>query len=114
MSVTAQHVSTRRQYTDDERATALVALDMNHGNVSRTSRQLGIPRCTLSQWAEGTRHPELLHLKHHKKSEMAEVCREAIWLMLGISMGKAEQASFIDLMRGVGIAVDKLILLTGG
>lgn len=40
------------QYTEQQRIDALAALDLNRGNVSRTARELGIPRPTLILWRD--------------------------------------------------------------
>ena len=42
----------KRRYSDRERAAALVALDLNQGNVYKTARQCGIPRKTLELWTK--------------------------------------------------------------
>ena len=46
-------MSTRRNYSDREKGTALAALDSHLGNVEGTARELGIPGSTLEQWAKG-------------------------------------------------------------
>jgi transcriptional regulator with PAS, ATPase and Fis domain len=43
----------KRQYSDQEKAFALVALDSNQGNLHRTAKELRMPRKTLAEWAKG-------------------------------------------------------------
>lgn len=47
-----------REYAEEEKAQALAALAASGGEVSRTARQLGIPRRTLRGWAEAARARE--------------------------------------------------------
>jgi phage terminase small subunit len=41
----------RTQYTDEDKAKALATLATNGGNVAQTANQTGIPRKTISNWA---------------------------------------------------------------
>jgi len=43
---------TATTYTDQQRVEALTRLELNFGNVSRTSRELSIPRATLIDWRD--------------------------------------------------------------
>ena len=42
----------QRTYTDDDRVQALAALDLNGGNVTRTSEQTGVSRLTIRAWRD--------------------------------------------------------------
>lgn len=42
----------KRKYSDIEKASALITLDSNGGNLFRTSQELQIPRKTLESWAK--------------------------------------------------------------
>jgi len=46
----------KREFTDDEVASALATLRANGGNAKKTATQLGISRTTLRGWA-GRQHP---------------------------------------------------------
>jgi len=50
----------RRIYTPEEKATALVRLQMNGGDTSYTAQQLGIPERTLSYWRRNWHGKNLL------------------------------------------------------
>jgi hypothetical protein len=41
-----------RTYTDEDRVRALAALEINAGNVTRASREVGIPRTTIIAWRD--------------------------------------------------------------
>jgi hypothetical protein len=62
----------RRRYSDEDRASALAALDANDGNLQRTARQVGLPRKTLAEWAKGRASPAVAELRHQKKGELAD------------------------------------------
>jgi len=57
----------RHRYSDEERADALLALEANGGNLSRTARQMGIPRATLRLWAQGNVVPAVTDICQAKK-----------------------------------------------
>jgi hypothetical protein len=101
-------------YSDEERATALAALDGNGGNRQRTARQLGIPRKTLATWASGAVHPAVADLRHQKKRDLADGLEQVAYRLLDAIPGKLEGASLLELAIGLGILVDKMLLLRGG
>jgi transposase-like protein len=45
-------VAGRQQYTDQAKAAAFAALEVNDGNVKRTARELGLPISTLRKWRD--------------------------------------------------------------
>jgi len=45
-------VAGRPQYTDQAKAAAFAALEVNDGNVKRTARDLGLPVSTLRRWRD--------------------------------------------------------------
>lgn len=98
----------RRSYTDRDKAAALAALDINGGNESETARQLGIPRITLHEWAEGRVNRDVSEFRREKKAELAEILEE-LALNLAEKMLRSDRASGVDL----GIVIDKLLLLRG-
>jgi transposase-like protein len=71
-----------QQHTDEDKATALAALDANDGNVAKTARQVGIARQTLGEWAHNRKInravPELRHLKKRSLSAVNKVAEEEI------------------------------------
>lgn len=42
----------RQQYTDQAKAAAFTALEVNDGNIKRTARELGLPVSTLRRWRD--------------------------------------------------------------
>lgn len=45
-------------YSEKDRADALLALEVNEGNVNKTATELGIPEATLRNWVAKTYEPE--------------------------------------------------------
>lgn len=102
----------RARYSDEEKAGALTILAVNNGNVKRTARSLGIPRATLTAWARGRgTHAGVTQLCHLKKDSLADRFEEVIRKMLAALPSKIEDAPLLDLVKGVGILVDKMLLL---
>lgn len=107
-------MSGRARYSDEEKATALAALDANGGNIARTARALGIPDSTLRGWAGGRGVNEKIpQLRAQKKRDIAEGLREIAWLLIDAIPDKINRGSLKDLFLGLGIAIDKLQLLEG-
>lgn len=104
----------KRQYSDNDKASALAALDANEGNVNLTSKQIGVPRKTLGEWAQN-RHVshDMAELRHDKKEGLATIIEMAVREMIGASATKLNGANFQQLWTGVGIGVDKIQLLKG-
>jgi transposase-like protein len=107
-------MATRTQYSDDDKASALVLLAVYNGNVKRAARTLGIPRSTLTAWAKGRgTHKRVTELCHFKKEALADRLEEAARKLLDAVMDPAriEGASMLDLCKSIGICVDRMVLL---
>src|SRR6185369_2344931 len=94
----------KRQYSDEEKALALVALDFNGGNLHRTARELTIPRKTLAAWAAGrNQHPDVAKKRQLQGNDLADRLEEAIRNALAsITPEKMREASLLQLARAVG------------
>ena len=105
----------KRRYSDTERATTLAVLDSNGGNLSRTQREVGVPRTTLREWRDGRHHGEVADIRQEKRLELADLFEQFIRDVFeyGLTEEKIKAASLKELMIAAGIAVDKLILLRG-
>lgn len=107
-------MSGRTRYSDEEKATALAALDANGGNVARTARELDIPDSTLRNWANGRGvNDDIPQLRDQKKGELTEALRELAWMLIGAVPGKIDDANLSSVFTGLGITLDKLQLLSG-
>lgn len=104
----------KRRYSDEDRANALAALAANGGNISRTSKEIGIPAATLRAWNTGERHPEATQMCEEKKEPLADAFENiARQLIGGVTKEKIAAADAQKLMTSAGIAVDKMQLLRG-
>lgn len=107
-------VVSKRQYSDNDKAGALVALDANEGNVNRTAKQLGVPRKTLAMWADN-RHlsADVADIRQEKKKELSEKLEDLAHSLVDMLPSKLPQASVRDLAGALIVAVDKMQLLKG-
>jgi hypothetical protein len=105
----------KRQYSDEEKALSLVALDFNGGNLHRTARELSIPRKTLAAWAGGHNQcSEVAKKRQLREDDLADRFEEIIRAALeAITPEKMQAARLIELSRSVGLFVDKILLLRG-
>jgi transposase-like protein len=105
----------KRQYSDEEKALALVALDFNGGNLHRTARELSIPRKTLAEWATGrNQNPDVAKMRQLHGDDLAVRVEAMAWQLLNsITPEKMQKANLLQLSRAVCMFVDKMLLLRG-
>jgi len=104
----------KRQYSDEDKATALSAVDANGGNVKLTARQLGIPHKTLDDWAKGrNQNPTVADLRTKKRGSLADKFEHLAHLLVDAMPGKIAQATLSQCAITSGIAVDKAVRLRG-
>jgi transposase-like protein len=104
----------KRQYSDADKAVALVAIDGNGGNVKRTAIQLGIPHKTLDDWAKGrNQNPAVAELHTRKKGSLADKFENLAHLLVDAMPEKIAKATLSQCAITSGIATDKAIRLRG-
>lgn len=108
--------SAPRSYSDEEIAATLAVLKGNKGNLLRTSRDTGIPRITIRQWAQGkvkrvAKRPGMASLRHRKTEDLAARCREIAWLLAEAMPGKIKDAPLNQISTAFGVMVEKERLL---
>ena len=102
------------EFTEDDKAAALAALAANAGNVSKTARDLGIPRTTLSRWSNGERITDGVTAKAHvKKSALADELESLARILVGAMPEKVADATLQQSATALGITVDKMQVLRG-
>lgn len=104
---------TRREYTEEDKATALAALAANNGDVKATADQIGMPRRTLHNWSRGINAPTDDGLVPQKKGHLADACEEIAWKLLESLQGKIGKATLSQAATSFGIMVDKAKILRG-
>jgi hypothetical protein len=100
----------RRSYTRRQKITAVIAADMTSQEAA--AEAAGIPRKTLAYWMD---KPEFAPYRHKAREslaeEMAVIARLAAQkLVEAVLAGKLEPR---DLITALGVATDKMQLLTG-
>lgn len=104
----------RRQWTDEEKAEILAALDANGGNVKRTARQCGVAVSTLRGWAKGRgTNAGVSKLRPQKRGELADALEDIAWQVIGLLPSKLECAEVRELSTLLGVSLDKLLVLRG-
>ena len=103
----------RRRYTDHDKATTLAALTANGRNLSKTSRDTGIPITTIKRWRDEPPHPHIAELGNEKKRDLADELEHLAHAIVGIMPDKMDTANFQHLAVALGITIDKLRLLKG-
>jgi transposase-like protein len=100
-------------YSDQRRAEALAALDANGGNLSKTSRDTGIPRQTLQEWRDGRVPEGVPELRQEKKAALADRLEELAHTIVDALPGKVADAGLQQAATSLAIAIDKMQLLRG-
>lgn len=101
----------RRSYTDEERRAAVV-LAMTKG-VYAASKELGIPKQTVSEWFNGNRQWRTRAYVEEHKGQLADAFEQLAWELLTEAREKMGEAPLNHIMTGAGIAVDKARILRG-
>ena len=99
-----------RTYTDEQRVSALAALELNAGNATKTSRAIGIPKPTLLSWRNAALEAgstQLLTPLTPEKTDWAAVFAEALQEALTSLRSKIPEMSGRDTAIAVGILADK-------
>lgn len=108
----------RRSYDDKFRASAVVMLEAagypnSKGALSHVSKHCGVPQSTLKGWYTGQNNPPPTELRAEKKGELIDWINTELDSIFGVLPNKRNDASYRDLVTGIGILVDKRQLLTG-
>ncbi len=104
----------QQRYSDERKAEALAALAANAGDLSKTAREMDVPRKTLSNWANGHCGQPPATLSQEKKEDLASLFDSFVSRSLGVTTDEEIRATPLDKrMVAVGIAVDKAALLRG-
>jgi transposase-like protein len=105
----------KRSYTAEDKANALVAIKANAGNIYRTSRETGIPRQTLMEWAINERGitDEVTQIQHEKEADHVDLYRRVTEAYLNHALDPAvvQSASGVEAVKSAAIATDKRNLL---
>lgn len=101
----------RVERSDEEKAQALAALDANGGDVSKTARQLGLPRTTLNEWKAGRVTNGVTELRQVKKEGLADALERIAYKCVEVLPDKLDLASAKDAAVVLGVSVEKMQLL---
>lgn len=102
-----------REYTEDDKATALATLQANNGNILRTANELGIPQSTLRKWRAGEGINRAVAPKcEHKKEELGDLFERVSRLYLdhAIADTTLRKVKGKDAVVAAAVAAEKMRL----
>jgi len=114
----------KRKYSAEDKAAALVTLKSCGGKVNQAARLLGVPRRTLAYWNRGDGvaevTPELIEEKRGALKQAFDVIAARITGVMGLKLDQLEhdqtalsKVSIKDLSIAAGISTEKALLLGG-
>lgn len=108
----------RPRYDDKFRASAVVMLEAagfpeRKGALSHVSQHLRVPIPTLKRWATGDQNPPPNEVVTKNRIDLADLLDTEIAAAFEAAKGVRSEASYRDLMTGIGILIDKRQLLHG-
>ncbi|HEX8097836.1 MAG TPA: hypothetical protein VF507_07355 [Pyrinomonadaceae bacterium] len=104
----------KRNYSDNDKAEALAALDANGGDLKHTSKLLRIPLSTLTDWSKNRGiNQQVTDFREDKKKDLAGKLEELAHKCVDLLPEKLPFASVRDLAGALIVAVDKMRLLKG-
>jgi hypothetical protein len=99
-----------RTYSDRQRAESFAILDVNGGNVRRASRDSGVPRSALTEWAGGAVNADMPALREEQRRELAGRFEAIAEKLVDAMPGKISTANLQQVATALGICVDKMRL----
>ena len=108
-------MSTRRSYSDDERAAVLAAVTANGGDCEETAGQFGLPARTVRAWASGERHPEARAMSEAVRQPLADRLEEVARRITDAidDPDRLREATLKDLTAALDTVIEKHRLLRG-
>lgn len=108
----------RKRYDDKFRASAVIMLEAagypdKKGALTQVSNHTGVPLSTLRGWYDGSRNPPPSELRHEKKGELIDWINRELEGIFGDLPDRRQDASYKDLIIGVGVLTEKRQLLSG-
>ena len=99
-------------YTDEDRAAALVYLQSNHWQIRTSARDLGIPHETLRQWALGNGLTPVAREKYREiKGSLSSKLEDIAHQLIDAIPDTIPNASLKDLGAILAVVIDKMRLL---
>lgn len=106
-------VTTKRRYSDADKLKALTALDLNGGELLKTSTSLGIPIATLSNWRDGIVSADVSKIRKENRDNLADICETAAYEFIAQARSTVDASKGTQAATGAAIFIDKMRLLRG-
>jgi transposase-like protein len=102
----------KRQYSEDDKASVLALLEVNGGNITQTANELQVPASTIRQWRDGGGvNGAVTQKRDLKKGTLADKLEAVAHKLVAAMEGKIDDATLQQVTTSLGIAVDKMQLL---
>lgn len=102
----------KRQYSDEDKAVALAALDTHHGCVREAAAFAGVPEATLADWRDGKGvSPAVGEIRAGIKRPLADRLEDIAHELADAIPERIPKASLMQVTTSLAIAVDKMRLL---
>lgn len=104
----------RSKYTEEDKGAAFRSLTLNNGNITRTARELNIPKGTIQTWkAEWERSGPSEEIVAAATEQIEQFIPDAtrgrdLALAKWVEKVENDEVAARDLMTGVGVLTDKL------
>lgn len=108
----------RRRYTDKERASLVVMLQSEgyphkKGALQKVADYANVPAPTLHRWFHEKSNPAHSEDVNEKEFDLRAALQTELEGIFHALPGQRETAEYKDLVRGLGIVIDKILLLDG-
>lgn len=106
----------RTRYSEEQKAAALAAYKANDNNLSKTAREVGIPKGTLEYWARGAdANPVPPELQTRKNTELVDDLKLLARALVKTALAKAEagDGNVQQVTTSLGIVLDKINMVLG-
>jgi len=106
--------ASHQSYTEEFKANALLMVELNNGNVTKTAKFLEMPYDTLVTWVHGKYcNPDVLKKQREKRAEVADLIEGHVLHALDFLPEKLLKANAVQLATVIAIGIDKMQLLRG-
>ena len=108
----------RKQYTDAQRADLVVMLESEgypgkKGALAKVSKYSKVPAPTLHRWFHEKNNPAPSELVNERAFDLRQALQTELESIFGALPASRGIAEYKDLVRGLGIVIDKILLLDG-
>lgn len=103
----------KQNYSDKDKANALITLELNQGNLSKTSRETNISITTIAEWRDGRINENIKDIRNQERKSLADRFESLAHLYIDQATNTFEHSKGTQAIVGAATATDKMRLLRG-